>query len=131
MQSRHISAGPPCILHIPPISAKFINSPRFSFFSFFALPTLTMMHFMLYTYRMPLDLGICIFCVELNCFTLLCISNFEFYSSAFRFSLVIYTSRLYAGPEVDVWSCGILLYALLCGCVSSLHLITYRIQCSL
>lgn len=32
----------------------------------------------------------------------------------FHFSQVI-SGKLYAGPEVDVWSCGVILYALLCG----------------
>ena len=27
----------------------------------------------------------------------------------------VISGHLYAGPEVDVWSCGVILYALLCG----------------
>eukprot|EP00758_Cryptobia_borreli_P015118 Tbor_TRINITY_DN5991_c5_g2::TRINITY_DN5991_c5_g2_i1::g.19127::m.19127/K07198/PRKAA, AMPK; 5'-AMP-activated protein kinase, catalytic alpha subunit len=29
----------------------------------------------------------------------------------------VISGRLYCGPEVDVWSCGVVLYALLCGCL--------------
>ncbi|XP_044447126.1 carbon catabolite-derepressing protein kinase-like, partial [Triticum aestivum] len=29
----------------------------------------------------------------------------------------VISGELYAGPEVDVWSCGVILYALLCGAV--------------
>jgi len=29
----------------------------------------------------------------------------------------VISGNLYPGPEVDVWSCGVILYALLCGCL--------------
>lgn len=31
------------------------------------------------------------------------------------FSPQVISGKLYSGPEVDVWSCGVILYALLCG----------------
>lgn len=33
----------------------------------------------------------------------------------FLLNTQVVSGKLYAGPEVDVWSCGVILYALLCG----------------
>ena len=35
--------------------------------------------------------------------------------SPLPFALQVISGKLYGGPEVDVWSCGVILYALLCG----------------
>lgn len=36
-------------------------------------------------------------------------------NSLVSISAQVISGKLYAGPEVDVWSCGVILYALLCG----------------
>lgn len=38
-----------------------------------------------------------------------------FLKVTFQLLLQVISGKLYAGPEVDVWSCGVILYALLCG----------------
>lgn len=43
-----------------------------------------------------------------------CYFQFSLWHASFSFVQVI-SGKLYAGPEVDVWSCGVILYALLCG----------------
>lgn len=40
------------------------------------------------------------------------IESLNLFSETF---LQVVSGKLYAGPEVDVWSCGVILYALLCG----------------
>lgn len=44
----------------------------------------------------------------------ICITLTTFYPTLASVLQVI-SGKLYAGPEVDVWSCGVILYALLCG----------------
>lgn len=36
-------------------------------------------------------------------------------TGTFSHGAQVISGKLYAGPEVDVWSCGVILYALLCG----------------
>lgn len=44
-----------------------------------------------------------------------CLTSGRDARSACCFRPQVISGRLYAGPEVDVWSCGVILYALLCG----------------
>lgn len=46
-------------------------------------------------------------CTTNAIFSFLCHASFSF--------VQVISGKLYAGPEVDVWSCGVILYALLCG----------------
>lgn len=41
--------------------------------------------------------------------------KFQICFNVFYFFSQVISGKLYAGPEVDIWSCGVILYALLCG----------------